>query len=72
MTIKQHFETIAAPVIRDRALRNAEKDGELDTVVPSLYAALAGGFTWKYTPEGYDYWRNICTLAERGELGIVK
>lgn len=44
--------------IREKALANTD-DGMLKIDNVNIIEALAGGFSWRETPEGFEYWANI-------------
>jgi hypothetical protein len=57
-TIKEWFESIEDPEIRNKALANMDEK-ERDRVVYSFKEAIRNGFDWQPTPEGYEYWDKI-------------
>lgn len=44
--------------IREKALANTD-DGMLKIDNVNIIEALAGGFSWRETPEGFEYWADI-------------
>jgi hypothetical protein len=58
-TIKEWFESIEDPQIRNRALRNLDKK-DRDGKVGSLENAIRMGFDWQHSVEGYEYWDKFC------------
>lgn len=68
-TIKDWLNTIADKEIRERALRNCTSYDF--TPVDSLAEAIIGGFVWSSTPEGNDYWSNITTEANLGNIRLI-
>jgi hypothetical protein len=59
-TIKEWFDTIEDPEIRDKAITNTNPwDLEVKTI--ALGYSLRVAFSWKYSPEKYEYWDNFMT-----------
>jgi hypothetical protein len=54
-TIKEWFDSIQDPEIRNKASNNMD-DKDRDRIVGSLKEAIRNGFDWQLTPEGYEYW----------------
>lgn len=44
---------------RERALENRKKFPGEATIARSIAGAVIGGFLWKPTPEGYDFWLSV-------------
>lgn len=57
-TIKEWFESIQDPEIRQKALANMDEK-EKDRKVGSLKEAIRIGFDWQPSPEGYVFWEDI-------------
>lgn len=65
-TIREHFQAIEHPVIRERALANMWWE-DAGTPVADLPAALYQGFNFFRSPEGMDYWACVYGAAQEGE-----
>lgn len=63
-TIKEWLESLPEPH-RTQALANASDS--LTTTTPSLTSAIAGGFAWAYSPEGYEYWDDFFHTIDQQE-----
>lgn len=58
LTIKDWLTLIPDPVVRDKALRNRLSTGH-NSIRRCLSDALLYGFSWKESPEGFNYWMEI-------------
>lgn len=64
-TIRQWFEEFPEPY-RKQALENTDKE-ELDENINDAKMALAGGFNWNSSPQGFSYWDKFYdTLGSNG------
>jgi hypothetical protein len=57
--ISEWLETIKNDIIRTKALKNFDLQGNEDKYVRSLADAFNDAFTWYITPEQDEYWRDI-------------
>ena len=67
---KQWFKFLPAE-LRQKAITNAKNDPEpvdLGTKVIPFSLAISGCFSWKYTPEGHDFWREIDEAWRNGNF----
>lgn len=65
-TIKEWFNKIHDPVIRDKALGYWEKNGKkyaLNTY-NTLHSAISIAFPWLATEEGSHYWMHLANKPE--------
>lgn len=49
---------LAGDELRQKAMRNAEREGNLHTLYNDVYEALSDAFDWNNTPEGKEWWIN--------------
>jgi hypothetical protein len=73
-TIRQWFETIADPQIREAAIYNAETcdRNTINSTPNSLSDAIQAGFLWHETFEGTSYWDLVSRLAAQGKLETIE
>jgi hypothetical protein len=57
-TIKEWFDSIQDPEIRNKASRNLN-NGVADLQVSSIKDAISSGINWESSKEGYDFWNTI-------------
>jgi len=66
-TVKGWFKTIEDKEVKEKALKNLGNPNTYpfpDDVCECLSEAILNGFSWRFTPEGYEYWDTICTQYE--------
>ena len=56
--ISEWFGGLESPYL-EQAMAQAMKTGTMFSVAYSLQQALAGGFSWKMSPQGEDYWKAL-------------
>jgi hypothetical protein len=58
-TIREHFEQLQEP-FRSQALENLRRlPANINPDDESLSEALAAGFWWGDSPQGYQYWKDV-------------
>jgi len=55
---RKDYYNLLPTEIKERAYANTE-EGMLNLEIENVIAAIAGGFSWKETPEGFEYWADI-------------
>lgn len=55
---RKDYYNLLPTEIRERALANTNY-GMLNIDNVNIIEAIAGGFSWKETPEGFEYWADI-------------
>jgi len=54
---------------RERALRNFDPNFHNGSPINDTSDAIVEAFSWENTPEGLDFWNDVCTWADGyGEL----
>jgi hypothetical protein len=67
-TIKQWFERVADPKLREELLANMKRPNEPSE---SLEHALRCNFMWISTPQGWSYWNDICKKAKLNQIELL-
>ncbi len=74
-TIRAWLNTIADKEIREAAIENWENDtfykAHKDLFVKSVREAIAYGFWWDETPQGYGYWKDVNSNFLNGTLKTI-
>ncbi len=60
--VHEWFELVKDDEVKTQLLSNMEFE-EIDFKTESLSEAIKCGFEWSGTPEGHNYWSNICDNA---------
>lgn len=72
-TVKDWFKTLPAE-IGDLAIKNVENHcpETLERKVDSLEVCFLGGFPWKDSPEGFDFWWRECQKTDWWAAELAK
>jgi len=67
-TIKQWFERVADPKLREELLANMRSPNEKES---TLYNAILSNIAWDKTLQGHSYWRNIYKKAQLNQIELL-
>ena len=62
---KVWLDSIKDTTIKNAALKNAEANGNLQTMYQSLTLALFKSFRFNHSEEGFDYWERALEKVRR-------
>jgi hypothetical protein len=57
--------------MREALIKNS-KETQLNLRVDHLWQAITTAFVWANSPQGHDYWEEICQDAMDGKIEILK
>lgn len=70
-SVIDHFNTVADTEMREALIKNS-KETQLNLRVDHLWQAITTAFVWANSPQGHDYWEEICQDAMDGKIEILK
>jgi hypothetical protein len=68
---RKDYYNVLTPAVREKAIENTDTE-MLNLHVNSMIDALAGGFSWDKSPEGFKYWNLICEVFRGVEYKLYK
>lgn len=68
-TIREWLELIPFDRARKEAIENLHIRNN-DIIAKGLVSALYGAFTWSDSPQGSDYWSNVCDTIKNMEQSV--
>lgn len=71
MTHLELLQTLPSPY-REQAIENNSEEFLQSTECKNILEALEDGFSWMYSPQGFEYWDNFYLKFKAGEFDKPK
>ena len=71
MTHLELLQTLPSPY-REQAIENNSEECLQSTECKNILEALEDGFSWMYSPQGFEYWDNFYLKFKAGEFDKPK